>query len=278
MITRGATATQIFGDCDTLVSALTAPRLHAEPLRVTNVDELLPSIPLSPDGAPPTHALLLVGSAKPQGTSTSQVLGTELLQSLAARGVETEVRFVSRVTHSATTLAKFVAEVRTHQLLIVASPIYIDALPALVTKALEAIATDRTTSGELPELTVAMILNCGFPEARHASVARTIGALFARKAKARWAGALQLGCGGMINGRSLGQVGHLAAHLPTLLSAAAASLAEGRSISPETRDEFREPLMPTALYVLAGDAGWLWTSLHEGALTRLWQRPAEAGA
>jgi hypothetical protein len=32
--------------------------------------------------------------------------------------------------------------------------------------------------------------------------------------------------------------------------------------------------MPTALYMAAGDAGWIWTASHEGALTKLWHRPA----
>lgn len=63
---------------------------------------------------------------------------------------------------------------------------------------------------------------------------------------------------------------------PPLLDDAAASLAEGRCLSPVTREAFSEPLMPAALCMMAGDAGWLWTSLHENALTRLWQRPAEA--
>lgn len=220
--------------------------------------------------------MLLIGSAKPHGTSTSEALGTQLMASLATRGVEGEVRFVSRVTHSDTTLARFVAELRTHELLVIASPIYIDALPALVTMTLEAIAADRAGTGEPPPLTVALILNCGFPEARHTSVARTITSLFARKARARWAGALQLGGGGVINGRRLEQIGHITAHLPTLLDDAATSLAEGRCLSPVTREAFSEPLMPAALYMMAGDAGWLWTSLHENALTRLWQRPAEA--
>ena len=276
VIGRRTAAAQVFGECDTLAATLTTPPLHPEPVHITNVDELLPAIPLSPDGAPPTRVLLLIGSAKPHGTSTSEALGTQLMASLATRGVEGEVRLVSRVTHSDTTLARFAAELRTHELLVIASPIYIDALPALVTKTLEAIAADRAGIREPPPLTVALILNCGFPEARHTSVARTITALFARTARARWAGALQLGGGGVINGRRLEQIGHLAAHLPPLLDDAAASLAEGRCLSPVTREAFSEPLMPAALYMMAGDAGWLWTSLHENSLTRLWQRPAEA--
>ncbi|MDZ7632007.1 MAG: hypothetical protein U5K74_11855 [Gemmatimonadaceae bacterium] len=222
--------------------------------------------------------MLLVGSAKARGTSTSETLGTQLMEQLAMRGVEGSVRHIQLVAHSSDTLRDFVTEVRQHDLLVIAAPIYIDALPALVTRALEALAEDRATDPDAPPLTVAMLLNCGFPESRHAAVARTIGALFARTAGARWAGALQLGGGGVIHGRPLAEAGHVVQHLPALLDDTAAALAAGQSIAPETRESFKEPLMPTAVYMAAGDAGWLWTATHEGALTRMWERPAEAAS
>lgn len=276
VVNRRATAGSSMGECDALVSALTAPATRGAVHAIANVDDLLPTAPLSADGAAPRRALLLIGSSKPRGTSTSEALGTHLMEQLALRGVVGEARHVHREAHSEESLRQFVADVRQHDLLIIASPIYIDSLPALVTRTLEAIADDRTGDPDAPPLTVAMILNCGFPESRHAAVARTIGALFARATGARWAGALQLGGGGVIHGRPLEEVGHLAQHLPALLSEAAAALSVGQAIPPETREEFKEPLMPTALYMAAGDAGWLWTASHEGALTRLWERPAVA--
>ena len=275
VINRRSNAGAIFGECDTLVSTLTTPRTHAAEAHIDNVEDLLPRMPLSSDGAPPERAMLLVGSAKPRGASTSELLGTHFMERLALRGVEGEMRFVARETHSDETLAAFVADLRTQQLLIIASPVYIDSLPALVTRTLEAIVADRATLVNPPPLTVAMVLNCGFPEARHTSVARTIGALFARTARARWAGALQLGGGALIHGEELDSVARLAAHLVPLLDDAAASLAEGRSIPPETREEFRAQLISSDRFLDAGDAAWLWTVRHESALTRHWTRPAE---
>jgi hypothetical protein len=220
--------------------------------------------------------LLLVGSAKARGTSTSESLGTLLMEQLAMRGIEGAVRHVQLETHSPEMLRDFVRDLRGYDLLVVATPVYFDALPALVTQVFEAVADDRAADPGAPPLTLAMILNCGFPESRHAAVARTIGALFAKTAGLRWAGALQLGGGGVIHGQPLSDVGHVVQHLPGLLDDAAAALATGTSIAPETREDFKEPLMPTALYMAAGDAAWLWTATHEGALTRLWERPADA--
>jgi hypothetical protein len=199
------------------------------------------------------------------------------LARLEARGIVTTTRWVQHDAHSAHGLAALAADARTHDLLVIATPLYIDSLPSLVTRTLEAIATDRRSLASSPPLTVTMIVNCGFPEARHCSVAAAIGALFSRATGARWAGALQLGGGGTVDGRPLSEAGSVVRHLPAALDKACAMLADGRAIPPESMAAFRQPLMPTTLYMAAGDAGWLWTAAHEGALTKLWRRPyAEA--
>ena len=264
-----------FGECDTVIATLCGARSN-EHVPIVDVDSLLPAMPLSGAGAAPTDVLLLVGSAKPRGTSTSEALGMHLLERLALRGVIGELRHLQNEAHTPEALRDLVAAVRAHSLVIISSPVYIDALPALVTRALEAIAADRAQDLVRTPLTIAMLLNCGFPESRHAAVARTIGALFARATGARWAGALQLGGGGVIDGRPFDVAGRVVAHLPALLDEAAAALAVGRAIPPSVQERFAQPLMGTSLYMAAGDAGWLWTAAHEGALTKMWQRPVNA--
>jgi multimeric flavodoxin WrbA len=260
--------------CTALIDSLTAPPPPTAPAHVDDVDRLLPAFPCAGDIAvPPRRALLLVGSAKPRGTSTSETLGYEVLARLEARGIATTTRWVQHDAHSAHGLAALAADARTHDLLVIATPLYIDSLPSLVTRTLEAIATDRRSLASPPPLTVTMIVNCGFPEARHCSVAAAIGALFSRATGARWAGALQLGGGGTVDGRPLSEAGSVVRHLPAALDKACAMLADGRAIPPESMAAFRQPLMPTTLYMAAGDAGWLWTAAHEGVLTKLWRRP-----
>jgi len=274
VVNRAGTAAEAFGACDGLVASLTAPGVRIPIDEITDVDTLLPVMPTAADGPAPPRALLLIGSGKPHGTSTSESLGRVLCDALQTRDVQVDVRYVVRVTHSAEMLQEFVDEVRAHDLLLITSPVYIDALPALVTKTLEAIASDRSEVEARTPLTVAVLLNCGFPESRHTSVARTIGALFAQSVGARWAGALQLGGGSAVNGVPLEEAGRMVAHLPPLLDDAAAALANGRAIAPSTQEAFRQQLMPTAVYMAAGDAGWIWSASHEGALTKLWDRPA----
>jgi hypothetical protein len=233
----------------------------------------LPDVPLSADAPPPSRALLLVGSAKPTGHSTSEALGQALLERLASRGIAGSVHHVHREAHAPKRLAALVDAIRAHDLLLISAPLYFDALPALVVRTLEAVAEDRARHPGTP-LTVACLINGGFPEAHQSAVACAIVALFARAAHARWAGALQLGGGGVLDGRPLEAVGQLADPLREALDQAADTLAIGRGIAGPARERFAEPLLPPRVYTAAGDAQWLWTAAHHHALTRLWDRPA----
>ncbi len=47
----------------------------------------------------PRRAVLLVGSARPSGTSTSEALGRSLLRRLEAAGVEAQVFAATRCLH-----------------------------------------------------------------------------------------------------------------------------------------------------------------------------------
>ncbi|MBY0492225.1 MAG: NAD(P)H-dependent oxidoreductase [Gemmatimonadaceae bacterium] len=257
--------------CDRLVDTLSATPSPRAPAR--HPDALLPAMARRAAAAPPREALVLVGSAKPRGESTSEALGMELLERLALQGVNGRIAHVHRDANDPRSLATLVASVRSVDLLVLATPVYIDALPWLMTRALEAIADDRRGLFDPPPLAVAMIANCGFPEARHCAVARTIGALFARDALATWAGALQLGGGELMHGRALPEAGHLLARLAPALDRAARALAAGDRLGDDEILAFQDPLVPRLAYTAVDGAGWLWTAAHEGAVLRLWERP-----
>jgi multimeric flavodoxin WrbA len=253
-------------------------RLHdpASPVRSRahgDVLTALPSMPLAADGAPPRRATVLVGSAKPGGTSTSEALAESLVTRLGMHGIEATWHRVARDGHSARGLAAIVDDVRASDLLIVATPVYFDALPALVVNVLEALLAEHRTTPMTHAPALVGLLNCGFPEVRHSAVAATILALAARRLEMRWAGALCLGGGQAIAGRPIAKVGGMVRHQRHALERAGDALALGRSIPADVRGEFALPMMPALLYAVAGDAGWLWTAAHEGALRRLRDRP-----
>lgn len=271
-VVRTAAPARRFAACDELVAGLCGP--HPGRPAITDVDALLPALPRAGTGTRPRRALLLVGSSKPRGSSTSEVLGFELMERLALRGIEGTTRHVHKHAHEAHGITELLAELRETDLLVIATPLYVDALPYLLTQVLEAVAADRRALARPHPLGMALIVNCGFPEARHGAVARTIGALFARDARAVWAGALQLGEGGAIAGRPLEDLGTKARHLAWAFDETARALAEGDPIPESAIRRFQQPLVPERIYTAAADLGWLWSAAHEGALTSLWERPA----
>ncbi len=92
-------------------------------------------------------ALLLIGSAKPTGESTSEALGAYLLQRLVERGFTTEIRHAARAMRTQDRTQELLQAVDRADLLVLAFPLYVDSLPYLVTRALERIAAHRRGAG-----------------------------------------------------------------------------------------------------------------------------------
>jgi hypothetical protein len=199
------------------------------------------------------RAVLLIGSAKPAGTSTSEALGRYLAARLAERDVATTVEFVGRSPASQAE-RRLVAALVDADLFVLATPMYVDSLPFLVTRALEYVIQSSPVR-RAPCACVALI-NCGFPEAEQCQTALDIARAFAARAGLDWAGGLALGEGGAIDGRPLEERGGLTRHVRAALDRAAAALADGHPVPPEAIDQLARRMMPARLYTFIGDFGW----------------------
>jgi multimeric flavodoxin WrbA len=227
-----------------------------------------------PEGCRP---LVLVGSSRPEDKSTSERLGRELTERLHGIGMAQ-----AEILRLNTLLArddqggaeKLLAAVDRCDLLILASPLYIDALPATMVKALDLIAEGIAGDVKAP-LGVAGLLNCGFPEAEQTFLAVDIMEHFAVKAGIPWLGALSLGGGESIHGRTFEEVGGAALHVGKALDLAAADLGEGRPISGEAVRICAKLMLPKSLYVLMGGMGWRQQAWRQGAFGHLSDRPFE---
>ena len=205
-------------------------------------------------GPPPRTAALIVGSAKVQGTSVSENLARALQARLEAAGVATELHFAVEFLHAerAAATARALAAA---DLLVLVSPLYVDAWPALATQALESIAAARAASPAAGRF--AAVVNCGFPEAEHNRTALRIARHFAAAAGYGWSGGLALGGGGTLNPRvPLDQQHGPAQHVITALDLAAPCLARGECVPREAIEQMASAPMPDALYRMAGDLGW----------------------
>lgn len=217
-------------------------------------------------------AVLLVGSPRP--TSTSASLGAHLLDRLALADWETRGLRIAPTLAKTKGVITLISRVDTADLVILASPLYVDSLPAPVMRALEVLG-DQRRGGERPTpARLAAVLNCGFPEARQNETAVAVCRRFAEEARFEWAGALAMGMGGLIDGRPLKGVAR-ADGVRRALTLAGDALAAGRPIPPEAERLMARRPVPRWLYLWKGARAFKRQAKQAGVLRRLRDRPYE---
>ena len=219
------------------------------------------------------HVLLLVGSAKPPGHSTSESLGGYLCDRLVAHGWTAQSRFVHQCLRTEERTRALLDAVDAADLFLLAAPLYVDGLPHLVTAALERIAAHRAERDATVRPRFAGIVNCGFPEAQHNDVALAICEQFAGCARMTWAGGLSMGGGGVVHGTPLAESGNVTSGIRRALELAADALAAGESVPDEAVSLLAQPAIPARLYTAVGNVGWYGTAWRQHTLRRLHDRP-----
>lgn len=215
--------------------------------------------------------MLLVGSAKPAGHSTSEALTRYLAERLEQGGASTTVLVVNRSRREAED-ARLAGAVANADLFMIVTPLYVDSLPYLVTRTLEVLAARRTPASPR-RCAFVPVINCGFPEARQCRTALAIMEQFARRAGFEWAGGLALGEGGAIDGRRLEDLGGMARNLRAGLDAAASALLRGERVPPEAIARVAKPMMPASIYAFRGNLAWRRQAARNGARLQLADRP-----
>lgn len=218
-------------------------------------------------------AVLLVGSAKPAGTSTSEALGRSLLRRLETAGVATRVFLASHCRDDR--LQELVDAVAGAEIFVLATPMYVDALPYLVVRAFEAIAAARTRPGAPPPSPTRFlaIINCGFPETIQTQTAQDICRIFAAQARLELAGTLGLGGGETLRGQAPEQMGWLTRHVRRAFDLAAEALLAGRTVPEKAVELMARPIIPALGYVLVANYSWRKEARRWGAQGRLSARP-----
>ncbi len=220
------------------------------------------------------RAVLLVGSARPTGTANSEALGSYLLARLAEGGMATEVFHVSHCQRPEKERLLLEAADGA-DLFVLSTPLYVDALPYLVTRFAERMAARRAAeapAGRSAVRFVAMV-NSGLPEPEQTRTALDICRTFAREAGFDWAGGLGFGGGEAIHGRPLEELGGHTRNLRRGLDLAAEALLAGRAVPGEAQELLARPAIPHRLYTALASMGWLRTARRHGALRRLGDRP-----
>jgi NAD(P)H-dependent FMN reductase len=218
--------------------------------------------------------LLLVGSPR-KSRSTSLSLGSYLLARLEGLGWQAHTLRIVAALREDGAPASLLAAVDGADLLVLATPLYIDSLPSETIRALECVA-QRRPSGQSPkpQACVAM-LNSGFPESSQCELALAICRRFAAQVGMRWAGGPALGAGPSIDGQPLERLGGAVRHVVAALDLTAAALDQGQDVPPEAQRLLARPALPYWLYRQVGDLLWYRLACKRKTLTRLRARPFE---
>jgi len=183
------------------------------------------------------------------------MLGSKLAEGLQDHGVTVQFAMVHQELCSGEGAGNLMDLIDSTDLVVLAFPLYVDSLPAPLTRLLELVAErrGRTASEGSPRL--AVIVQCGFPEANQCDTAIGICRQFAGFVGMPWAGALAMGMGGMLEGDFKRLPGGGKKILDALRKTAEA-LARGGDIPDDAKALFARPLSPRWLYTAFGNLGW----------------------
>jgi hypothetical protein len=173
------------------------------------------------------------------------------VECLKNRGWETESLTLRASLNRPEGEAEMLSAVDRASLILLVFPLYADALPHLVTKALAMIAAHRKSRRDLSPQRLMAIVNSGFPETHQNSLALAICREFATQSGFTWAGSLAFGAGGMIGGHPLTEAkrpGPPIRHVIAALEMTAASLAEGLPVPAEAARMIARNRIPSALW------------------------------
>jgi NAD(P)H-dependent FMN reductase len=220
----------------------------------------------------PRRALILVGSPRGQA-SVSATLGGHLAGLLVDRGLIVEAVRLRGRAQADPGLRDLATRVALSDVVVLATPLYVDSLPALVTEALELLARQRRDAS-LPHPRLLAIVNCGFPESVHNDTALAICRIFAEQAGLDWMGGLGVGAGGMLAaGRPLDEQGGRARYVTRALAMAANAVVEGLFLPEEACQLAGRLAIPRWAYRLLGDWGFRREASKHGVLDEADARP-----
>jgi multimeric flavodoxin WrbA len=217
------------------------------------------------------RACLIIGSPKTRSHSTSAVLGARILGRLKLGGWETESITLGPSLQMEEGQRALLAAVDRADLLILAFPLYVDALPFLATKALELMSDHRLRRPLGRPQGLVAIANNGFIESYQNNVALSICHRFAKESGMTWMGCLAMGAGEALAGGKLSEtksdLGLPTAHVIRALNMAGDALALGRAVPCDAAVEIARSPIPHTPFAI-------WRLVYVRGSGRMWEQRA----
>ncbi|MGA3288806.1 MAG: NAD(P)H-dependent oxidoreductase [Candidatus Bathyarchaeia archaeon] len=226
----------------------------------------------------PRKVLLLIGS--PRGErSNSYAIGKFLVNKLEEKGLLPEEAFAARLVNTQKGAERLLRSVDNADIIVLATPLYVDSLPSPTIKALELIFEHRKAVFSTKSQMLVAIMNSGFPEKEQMDIALKIIQNFAQESNFKWGGGIRVGWGMALNSEPLKEKKGMTRKLTAGLSLASVNLSEGQPISKEAEELASTLFLP--LFVaksvsrLFGNRGWNKLAKDNNAQAKMCDRPCE---
>jgi hypothetical protein len=216
--------------------------------------------------------VLLNGSPKGRGGSSGS-FGDYILSKISHQGISKEIFHVGKSIRNEEKWNHLVQSVKNADTIILTFPLYWDSLPSHLIKGLELLHAQKDELGKAHNFYI--IVNNGFPEPWHNEIAIEISKCFAKKMNYKWQGALNIGGGAAVAGRSLESTGGMTHRLRETLDMASKAIAQGKPIPKEVKERLTKPLYPPWVNIVIGGMGWRHQARKKGAKTSLRSKPYE---
>lgn len=217
--------------------------------------------------------LLLVGSPKGKA-STSVGLGRALLERMGEDATETA--YIYPALRSEEKLNTLYQAVEQAELVLLVAPLYVDGVPGGTLHFMEGLARYRKAHEGERDQRLAVIVNCGFPEAAQNETALRIYGRFAEKAGFEWAGGVAVGAGTAALGQGLSEPKGMVTDVVNTLDEVAAALTAGRPLAGKGI-ALAQPRIPPRMYAFMGKVGWWLSARKNGVLGKLGAKPYAKG-
>ena len=226
----------------------------------------------------PRNVLLLIGS--PRGErSNSHAIGKFLVDKLEEKGLVSEEAFATRSVNTREGTEKLLKSVDNADIIVLATPLYVDSFPSPTIKALELIHEHRKAVLPTKSQLLVAIMNSGFPEKEHMDIAFKIIRNFAQASNFKWGGGIRVGWGMALNSEPLNEKKGMTRKLTRGLSLASINLSTGQPISEEAEDLASTLFVPLFLAKtmtrLFGNRDWNKQAKENNANAKMYDRPYE---
>jgi multimeric flavodoxin WrbA len=224
----------------------------------------------------PRNVLLLIGSPRITG-SNSYVIGKFLVDKLGEKGLVSEEEFATRLVNTREGTEKLLKSVDKADVIVLATPLYVDSFPSPTIKAMELIYEHRKTMLPTKPQLFVTIINSGFPEKEHMDIAVKIVRNFAQASSFTWGGGIRVGWGMALNSEPLNEKGGITRKLTRGLSLASHDLSTDQPISEEAEELASTLFIPLFLVKtmtrLFGKRGWNKLAKENNVKAKMHDRP-----